>query len=216
VSARVAPTPGKKILIVGSDALARAGIAGLLNLNGIVEIVGQVGPDEDVVASARSLGAGAVIWDFGPGGTPGRAEIAAITESGIPVLALVGSSGGPATDLLRRGVRGVLFRDADADQVSAALGVLDKGLVVLDAELPELIAAPQTGPTPESVESLTPREMEVLGLLSQGLANKAIAERLGISEHTAKFHVNSIISKLGAEGRTEAVVRAARLGLVVL
>jgi DNA-binding NarL/FixJ family response regulator len=62
----------------------------------------------------------------------------------------------------------------------------------------------------------TPREQEVLGLLSQGLPNRAIAERLGISRHTVKFHVNALLQKLGVQRRTEAVVRAARLGLVVL
>ena len=66
------------------------------------------------------------------------------------------------------------------------------------------------------VEPLTPREVEVLQLLSQGLSNKLIGARLGISEHTAKFHVNAISGKLGAQGRTDAVVRAARLGLLLL
>ncbi|HZY06001.1 MAG TPA: response regulator transcription factor, partial [Anaeromyxobacteraceae bacterium] len=71
-------------------------------------------------------------------------------------------------------------------------------------------------PAPALDEPLTPRELEVLGLLAEGLPNKAIAARLGISEHTAKFHVNAILGKVGAESRSEAIVRAARLGLVVL
>jgi DNA-binding NarL/FixJ family response regulator len=65
-------------------------------------------------------------------------------------------------------------------------------------------------------EELTPRELEVLQQLAEGLANKAIAQRLGISEHTVKFHVNAIMGKLGVQSRTAAVVRATRLGLVVL
>jgi len=69
-------------------------------------------------------------------------------------------------------------------------------------------------PTP--VEELTPRERHVLQLLAEGLPNKAIADRLGISEHTVKFHVSAIMSKLGAQSRTEAVTRAARLGLIIL
>ena len=75
---------------------------------------------------------------------------------------------------------------------------------------------PRQTVTPALVEPLTPREMEVLQLLAQGLANKAIAERLGISDHTAKFHVNAILGKLDAESRTEAIVQAVRLGLVIL
>ena len=63
---------------------------------------------------------------------------------------------------------------------------------------------------------MTPRELEVLQLLAEGLANKAIALQLDISEHTVKYHVNAIMSKLNAQSRTEAVVRAARLGLIAL
>jgi len=68
----------------------------------------------------------------------------------------------------------------------------------------------------ELLEPLTARELEVLGLLSAGMTNKEIASRLGITEHTIKFHVNAILGKLGAETRTEAVVHAARLGIVTL
>ena len=63
---------------------------------------------------------------------------------------------------------------------------------------------------------LTPREHEVLGLVAEGLPNKSIADHLSISEHTVRFHVNSIMSKLGAQSRTEAVTRATRLGLLLL
>jgi DNA-binding NarL/FixJ family response regulator len=66
------------------------------------------------------------------------------------------------------------------------------------------------------VEPLTPRELEVLRLMAEGLPNKGIAQRLEISEHTVKFHVNAILGKLGVESRTEAVVRATRLGLILL
>jgi DNA-binding NarL/FixJ family response regulator len=68
---------------------------------------------------------------------------------------------------------------------------------------------------PATVEHLTPREQEVLQLLAQGLSNKLIAGRLGISDHTVKFHLNAILGKLGAQSRTEAIAQAARLGLVL-
>ena len=70
--------------------------------------------------------------------------------------------------------------------------------------------------TAEGGEELTPREVEVLSLLSEGIPNKTIARRLGISEHTVKFHVGSVLSKLGASSRTEAVTIAARRGLILL
>ena len=89
-------------------------------------------------------------------------------------------------------------------------------MVVLD---PNLAAAvlPEIGRMPgRPMEELTPRELEVLRLLAEGLPNKTIAHRLDISEHTVKFHVNSILSKLGAHSRTEAVINATRLGLILL
>jgi DNA-binding NarL/FixJ family response regulator len=82
---------------------------------------------------------------------------------------------------------------------------------VLAREAPEApnVAAP-------SGEGLTARELEVLALVAEGLPNKLIAHRLGISDHTVKFHVNAVLAKLGAQSRTEAVVRAARRGMLVL
>ena len=89
------------------------------------------------------------------------------------------------------------------------------GLVVSDPSL-----APPTAPLPIAASGplpqLTQREGEALRLLAEGLPNKAIADRLGISEHTVKFHVNSLMGKLGAQSRTEAVTRATRLDLLLI
>jgi DNA-binding NarL/FixJ family response regulator len=112
-----------------------------------------------------------------------------------------------------------LLRDAGPDEIVAALRAVTRGLVVLDPSIARLMA-PRTPATlrfdGESWESLTDRETEVLHLLALGLPNKTIAARLGISEHTAKFHVGSIMAKLSAASRTEAVAIAARRGLLVL
>ena len=89
-------------------------------------------------------------------------------------------------------------------------------MVVLDSNLAAAVLPDKSEMPVPPVEELTPRELEVLGLLAEGLANKAIAYRLDISEHTVKFHVNSILSKLGAQSRTEAVIYATRLGLILL
>jgi DNA-binding NarL/FixJ family response regulator len=97
--------------------------------------------------------------------------------------------------------------------VAAALAAVARGLTVLDpAVAADWIRPPEDAPG----GGLTAREAEVLGLLAEGLSNKGIAARLGISEHTAKFHVNAILAKLGAESRSAAIVKAARLGLVAL
>jgi len=138
-----------------------------------------------------------------------------LEELGVPLLALVADEG-TAAEALAAGAQGALFRDVDGHRLTAALQATALGMVVLDQALAAsaLRSRPHlTGPGPEP---LTPRELEVLQLLSQGLSNKSVADRLGISEHTAKFHVNAILAKLGAQTRTEAVVRAVRLGLVLL
>jgi DNA-binding NarL/FixJ family response regulator len=111
--------------------------------------------------------------------------------------------------LLRLGVHAVLPRAAGAEQIIAALYAASAGLIAIPAE-----AGAQMIPAgaEREIESLTPREMEVLEMLAEGLSNKQIGARLHISEHTAKFHVNSILGKLGAGTRTEAVMRGLRKG----
>lgn len=112
-----------------------------------------------------------------------------------------------------------LLRDAGGAEILAALRAVLRGLVVLDPAIARRLpraAMVNIRPDTEIEEPLTEREGEVLQLLSLGLPNKTIARRLGISEHTAKFHVGSILAKLGASSRTEAVTRAARQGLLVL
>jgi DNA-binding NarL/FixJ family response regulator len=87
---------------------------------------------------------------------------------------------------------------------------------VVDEAFGAVFAKPRRIAANEPTETLTPRELEVLGLLAEGLSNKLVAARLGISEHTVKFHVNAILQKLEVDTRTEAVVRAARLGVLLL
>ncbi len=109
--------------------------------------------------------------------------------------------------------------------MAAALLAVAEGLAVLDADFQQALAGPNPssspapqygGDEPPPVEELTPRELEVLRLVAEGLPNKTIAQRLDISEHTVKFHVNALLGKLGVGSRTEAVVRATRLGLIFL
>ena len=126
---------------------------------------------------------------------------------------------GVAMRAWRGGARGLLPREVQADTLLSALPDLGRGLVVLDASFAGdllLSAQPKTAAGERLVEDLTARELEVLQLLAEGLPNKTIAQRLGVSDHTIKFHVNAILGKLGAQSRTEAVVRATRLGLIVL
>src|SRR5712692_10856440 len=107
--------------------------------------------------------------------------------------------------------------DATADQLVAAVQATAQGLAVYPANgaSPGLLKTPVEVSDPLQ-EPLTPRELEVLQLVSEGLSNKLIARKLSISEHTVKFHVSSTYAKLGAASRTEAVSLAARRGLITL
>ncbi len=125
--------------------------------------------------------------------------------------------------LAQAGLRGwaCLGRDVGADELDLAVRSADAGLVLLDVPLAARTLAAPPAPTPtaaraEASEPLTPRELQVLQLIAQGLPNKGIARALGISENTAKFHVASLSTKLGAASRTEAVALGARRGLIVL
>jgi DNA-binding NarL/FixJ family response regulator len=127
-----------------------------------------------------------------------------------------------AADAVRGGVRSVLPSDATPDEIIAALEAAAVGLVTLPAELATELASGLRATTAvpkqpgTATQPLTPREVEVLGMLAEGLANKNIAVRLGISEHTVKTHVASILMKLDAFSRAEAVAIGARQGLILL
>jgi len=104
--------------------------------------------------------------------------------------------------------------DVTAEQIVAAVHAAAAGLIVMPAGEGIALQSPMHESLQDRVEPLTPREMDVLEMLAEGLSNKMIAHRLSISDHTAKFHVNSILAKLNAGTRTEAVTRGIRLGLI--
>jgi len=209
-------------LVVGRQPIARAGLRGLLEEIDDALVVGQATTVEQAAAIALDLRPDILLvgWETGQ-----AEEIALLAETlgpaGIPVV-LLGEAPSPAelNVLLRAGVRGFLLSDATSDDVGAAIDVVTRDFLVLDAVLSRALSTPGV-PTPllgdiNPAEPLTEREQEVLQLLASGLPNKAIARRLNVTEHTVKFHVGSILAKLGASSRTEAVTRAARQGLLDL
>jgi len=125
----------------------------------------------------------------------------------------------PAAEAIRAGAKGVLPKRLSQEELVAAVHAVAAGLVVM---YPEGASAaipshpPAQGRFGSLVEPLTAREKEVLSILAEGGSNKEIATRLSISEHTAKFHVSSIIGKLGATSRTEAVTLAIRQGIIMV
>ena len=197
------------IVVAGDPALVDA-----LNAAGLTATPATAHLD----ISVRSAKADAVVNDA----SVGLEQIASL-KSDVPVLALVAHD--ETITAIAAGASGALHRDSPPSAISAALLALTEGLAVFDrsfvsALVPkdraiEPTAAASEAPLAPS-ETLTDRERQVLTLLAEGLSNKEIATHLEISEHTAKFHVNSILQKLSAQKRVEAVVRAARLGLINL
>jgi len=203
------------ILIVADDPLARAGIANLLSGHDGYAVVGQVAADSGLEAAIDSFHADITVWDLGADPKRSIDHLSDFREAGLAIVALVPDESF-AAGALSVGARGLLLRDVDSTSLLAALNAVSRGFVVIDPALG--IAKPRVPDRGSALlsEELTPRELEVLQLLAEGLPNRTIAERLHISEHTVKFHVNAILGKLDAETRTEAVARAARLGLIIL
>jgi len=134
----------------------------------------------------------------------------------VPTIVLSDGVNGP--EALKIGASGILPRHATASDLLLALEAVDRGFLILPRGGNGLVtdATSRDASDPQRDDLLTARELEVLRLLAEGASNKLIARRLGISFHTAKFHVASIAAKLDATGRTDAVAQAVRLGLILL
>lgn len=212
-----------RVLIVADDPLARAGLATLLANVSDILVVERISSADDLALAAETHHPDVLLWDMGWRPEAGLARLAE-AQTRIPVVALLEDEA-DALHARRAGARGLLRRDSAPSKMTAALLAAAENLLVLDPDFlaavtpqqpPEPPAPQFAGDEPPLLEELTPRELEVLRLLAEGLPNKTIAQRLDISEHTVKFHVNSLLGKLSVASRTEAVVRATRLGLIFL
>ncbi len=217
------PSTPLRVVIIADDPLARAGLAALLASEPGCQVIGQTPADADLAATLDVYRPDAVLWDLGwdpqrVTAAGGKSALDRLAELERPELALVALAPDPthALAVWAAGVRGLLLRDATSDMMIAALSAAVARLAVLDPALAPALIVPAERPTAALLDTLTPRELDVLHRLAEGLSNKEIARQLLISEHTVKFHINAILGKLGAQSRTEAVVRATRLGLVAL
>lgn len=210
-----------RVFIVAASPLARAGLENLLAARD-VEVVGSNATMETLAEMLADAAPDVVLIDSS--GEPFEPLLESIVASGLaPDVSVVilgeGMTPAASTDALRAGIRAALPGDISPDQLVAALEAVASGLLVLHPShanegLPAGSASPPA--LDELAESLTRRELEVLQMLAAGLSNKEIAARLNISDHTVKFHVASILGKLGAASRTEAVSLGIRRGLVLL
>jgi two-component system, NarL family, response regulator YdfI len=211
-----------RVFIVAPSSLARSGLENLLGRRDL-KAVGSASTVESLADQLADAQADAVLIDAStepPASILEPLKSSEIASEIAVVLLADWASSDSLADALRTGVRAILPTDASADQIFAALQAAVAGLFVLHPqEVNEAFPAattPLSQPLAELAEPLTRREREVLQMLAGGLANKEIAARLNISEHTVKFHVASVLGKLGASGRTEAVALGIRRGLVLL
>jgi len=210
-----------RAFIVATSPLVRAGLQDILAAQG-VDVTGSVSSVELLADHFVEREAELVVIDAS--GEPFESILGSIkqlelTSEAAVVILVDDPAPGWLAEAVRAGIGAILPTGASPEQLVAAMQAATAGLVVVHRGAMELTfpaGGPASRPFAELVEPLTPREREVLQMLASGLGNKEIAMRLTISEHTVKFHVASILGKLGAASRTEAVALGIRHGLVLL
>lgn len=207
-----------RVVIAAGSPTVRAGLGALLAAHPGLTVLESSGPAGTLADLAETVEADVILLALEPGQPlPLPVRLAPDAAGREPAVVVLGGEAdeGWAQRAVRAGARGALPRIASGDQIAAAIAAAAAGLVVVPAER----AAARARPVLEvatPVQPLTPREIEVLALLAEGLGNKEIAARLGITDHTVKTHVAAVFTKLGVSSRAEAVAGAARLGLLML
>jgi DNA-binding NarL/FixJ family response regulator len=223
------------VQIVSASAMVRAGLATLVNADERFKVSGSFSTGAgaaDEMENSLVKPPDVIIAELADAPGDDLTELTKTLEetevSSAPVVALLPDLEPELiANLLRSGVRAVLPRTATGEEILAALEAAAAGLVVIHRDalgaIEEMRTTAREAKHESPVidgdllsESLTPREREVLGMIAEGLSNKEIAWRLQISEHTAKFHVSSILAKLDASSRTEAVTQGLRRGLILM
>ena len=212
-----------RVLVAAASAVVRAGLESIIGASPALEVAGSAAGTASLLQQIEAAQPDVVLLELEPGDegpAPSLMALGPLTGSlGVVLLADSPDTAG-IVEALRLGARAILPREAQPEEIVAAVEAAAAGLVALHLDsapalVPLLSSASRTAPG-TTQESLTPREIEVLGMLAEGAGNKLIARRLGISEHTVKFHVGSILAKLNASSRTEAVTLGVRQGLIML
>ena len=194
-----------RVLVAARSSVVRAGLESVVRSSSSLQLAGAV---DWALVNSSDFQADVLLLD---------ADDMHQEDVSLPVVLLLDASDtGLVNSALRSGARAVISREATPDEIESAIQAVNAGLIVIAPEsLPDLLQ--EVRPIAEALtEPLSERELEVLDVIAEGLSNKLIAHRLGISEHTVKTHVASIFAKLGAASRTEAVSLAIRRGLVML
>jgi DNA-binding NarL/FixJ family response regulator len=210
-----------QVLIVTPYASVRAGLRSLLAEAEDCAIVGEARDVEELQRLLPAVAPDVVLFDDSAGALE---PVLALLQNGDSVRVTLCEDEWDVSLLARSNLRGwaALLRSADGEEIAGGIRAAHAGIIALDRQFAPLVATDlherdDTGSEAEDAdETLTAREREVLQLMAQGLPNKNIAARLHISLSTAKFHVASILAKLGVSSRTEAVTTGAKRGLVSL
>ena len=210
-----------RVLVAAASATRLRDLERLVRDNGAFRLVGSVPVLSGLVLRARDLQPDVILVDLPIPDASFTSTAAGLDQAGVAVVALTDEVDAIWTArVLRAGVRGLVSRQSTPAEIHLAIQAAGSGMVLMDPDLARTLVARRGANTSEGtlevVEELTPREIEVLRMMAEGLGNKEIAVRLGISDHTVKFHISSILAKVGASSRTEAVTIGIRMGLVLL
>ncbi len=211
------------VLVAATDNIVRAGLLVLVSAHVELTVVGSAIGTDTLTALVEELQPDVVLLELELDDDQSIAEKLLplrLAQQESAVVILVNAPQSEWTiEAIRLGVQAVLPRRAEGEEIIAAILAARVGLIVLHPDAIDSLVgfSPLVGrELPLPLVALTPREIEVLNMIAEGLGNKVIARRLGISEHTVKFHVSSIFTKLNAKSRTEAVTLGARQGLIML
>jgi DNA-binding NarL/FixJ family response regulator len=211
-----------RVLVWAKQAVTRAGLEAIVRADSRLELAGAGSRTADLLTALRQFDPDVVLLDAGE--TTISRMLPHLSEPAIAPAYVVLLEPAHRADILRilqSGVRAVIARDSHPDEITAAIEAAHNRLAVFSSEISEMLLPASTelageGELPPPGEPLSEREREVLALMAEGKGNKEIAARLSISENTVKFHVSSILNKLGAATRTEAVTRGYRDGLILM
>ena len=209
-----------RILVADDHPMLREGLIAVLSTQQDLEVVGEAADGSEVVRLADSLKPDVILLDLEMPGLSGVAALEKLRDADSTARTIIFTAYDTDERILgalRAGARGYLLKGAARAEIFDAIRTVHAGGSLLQPVVTnKLLQTMSRAERREETEPLTPREIEVLALLSQGLQNKEISGRLFISERTVKFHVSSLMHKLGAENRTETVTIAAQRGLIQL